>query len=286
MIQLATGEQWQLTATHEAYHNSAAQAFSSERPQTVEAEFFLDPITTGTILGTAINAITGEPIVDAVIEIAGQRVRTDSQGRFRAAEIESGEIQVSGSQSGYRADAQTLLLEALQTAEATLELEPITTGTVMGIVVDRQSGAPLAEVAVRAAEVSGTTDADGRFVLEEVEAGALSVGGSKALYVPGSTDVMLEAMATVETRLALEAITWGSVRGVVNDARSGQPLASATVRVGVSTSRPMATVTLLPSACLQAKFPLSPGLPATTTSRQPSSWRVMVTPNSHSRWRR
>ena len=232
MIQLATGEQWQLTATHEAYHNSAAQPFSSERPQTIETEFFLNPITTGTILGTAINAVTGEPIVNAVIEIAGHRVRTDSQGRFRAEEIESGEIQVNGSQSGYRADAQTLLLEALQTAEATLELEPITTGTVVGLVVDKRSGAPLADVAVRAGEVSGTTGNDGQFVLEEVEAGALIIGGSKALYVPGSAEVMLEAMASVETRLVLEAITWGSVRGEVSDARSGQPLARVTVRIG------------------------------------------------------
>lgn len=232
MMQLATGEQWQLTATHEAYHDSTAQEFSSNRPQTIETEFFLAPITTGTILGTAINSVTGEPIVNAVIEIGGQRLRTDSQGRFRAEEIESGEVQVSGAQSGYRADAQTLLLEAMQLAEATLELEPITTGTVVGIVVDKQSGAPLANVAVRAGEVSGTTGADGRFVLEEVEAGAFAVGGSRSLYVPGSTDVTLQAMATVETRLELEAITWGTVRGVVSDARSGRPLVNATVRIG------------------------------------------------------
>lgn len=232
VIQLETGEEWQLTASHDAYRESAPQPFVSAKPQTIETEFLLDPITTGTILGTAINAATGEPIVNAVIEIAGQQVRTDGQGRFRAEEIESGEIQVSGAQSGFRADNQTLLLEALQTAEATLELDPITTGTVTGIVIDKESGAPLTGVAVSAGDVSGTTDDDGRFVLEEVEAGTLSVAGSKALFVPASTDVVLEAMASVDTQLVLEAITWGAIRGQVRDATSGQPLANATVRIG------------------------------------------------------
>lgn len=232
MIQLDTGENWQLTASHDEYRASAPQPFASPRPQTIETEFLLDPITTGTILGTAINAATGEPIVNAIIEIAGQQVRTDNQGRFRAEEIESGEIQVSGAQSGFRADNETLLLEALQTAEATLELEPITTGTVTGIVVDQQSGTPMPGVSVSAGDVTGTTDDDGRFVLEEVEAGAITVAASKSLYVPASTDLMLAAMTSEEARLVLEPITWGSVRGDVRDATTGEPLANVSVRIG------------------------------------------------------
>lgn len=232
MMQLDTGEDWQLVASHEAYHQSQPQPFASPDPRTIEAEFLLDPITTGTILGTAINAATGEPIANAVIAIAGQQVRTDSQGRFRAEEIESGEVQVSGAQSGFRADNQTLLLEALQSAEATLELEPITTGTISGVVVDLESGAPLPGVAVRAGDVTGTTGDDGTFVLEEVEAGAITVAASKSLYVPTSSDTMLEAMGAAETRLELEPITWGTVRGDVRDATTGQLLANATVRIG------------------------------------------------------
>lgn len=232
MMQLDTGQDWQLVASHDEYHQSQPKPFASAEPRTIETEFLLDPITTGTILGTAINATTGEPIVNAVIEIAGQKVRTDSQGRFRAEDIESGEVKVSGAQSGYRADSQSLLLEALHTAEATLELEPITTGTIAGIVVDDSSGLPLAGVAVRAGDVATTTGDDGRFVLEDVEAGNLAVAASKSLYVPGSSDVALEAMASVETEVRLTPITWGTVRGTVTDAATGQALANATVRLG------------------------------------------------------
>lgn len=232
MIQLDTNRDWQLTASHQAYHESQPQAFASERPRTVEAEFLIDPITTGTILGTAINAATGEPIVNAVIQIAGVEVRTDSRGQFRAEEIESGEVTVNASQSGYRADSASLLLEALQTAEATLELEPITTGTVRGTVVEEGSGRALADVAVRAGDVIGTTDSSGAFTLEEVEAGAIVVAASKALFVPGSSDVSLEAMGSVDTRIELTPITWGTVRGSVTDASTGQPLRDATVRLG------------------------------------------------------
>ncbi len=232
LIQLDTGKDWQLTADHEAYHQSAPQPFASAEPKRFDTEFLLSPITTGTILGTAINSVTGEPIVNAVIEIAGQRIRTDQHGRFRAEEIESGEVTVSGAQSGYRADAESLLLEALQTAEATLELEPITTGTITGVVVDASSGAPLSGAAVSAGDRSTVTEADGRFVLEEVEAGTVDVAGSLALHLPNSTGVALEALATVETRLELTPITWGTVSGIVTDAKTGDLLVDATVRIG------------------------------------------------------
>ena len=232
MIQLATGETWQLTASHDWYHRSQPRPFASAEPRTVETEFLLDPITTGTILGTAINAATGEPIANAVIEIAGQQVRTDSQGRFRAEEIESGEVTVSGTLSGYRADSESLLLEALKTAEATLELDPITTGTIIGAVIDDDSGRPLEGVTVRGGEVVATTGSDGRFVLEEVEAGPIVVAANMPLYVPGSADVLLEAMTSVETEIRLTPITWGTVRGTVVDATTGQPLPNATVRLG------------------------------------------------------
>ncbi len=232
LIQLKTGQDWELTASHEAYRQSQPQPFSAAAPKRFETEFLLDAITTGTVLGTAINAATGEPIANAVIEIAGREVRTDSRGRFRAEEIESGEVTVSGAQSGYRADSESMLLEALQTAEATLELEPITTGTINGSVVEEGSAAALAGVAVRAGDSEAVTGDDGRFVLEDVEAGAVAVAATKALYVPGSSNVALEAMATAETRIELTPITWGTVRGSVRDATSGRALANARVRIG------------------------------------------------------
>lgn len=232
LIQLDTGTSWQLTATHEAYHASAPQAFTAAEPKRFETEFVLDPITTGTIVGTAINAVTGDPIANAVIEIAGQRIRTDSRGRFSAKEVEAGAIDVNGAQSGFRSAREQILLEALQTVDATLELEPITTGTIAGVVVDAHSGAPIAGAAVRAVDVSGVSGDDGRFVLENVEAGRLEVSASKALFVSGSTDVALAAMDTAQARIELEAITWGTIRGSVTDATTGDLLTGAIVRIG------------------------------------------------------
>ncbi len=232
LMQLDLGKNWELTASHEAYHSSSPKPFSSAVSAKIETEFLLDPITTGTILGTAVNAVTGEPIVNAIIEIAGQRVKTDANGKFRAEEIEAGEVTVNGAQSGYRADSKALLLEALQTAEATLELEPITTGTIVGIVVEQATGRPIQGASVQAGGEQVSTGDDGRFTLENVESGVVGVAAGKPLYVPGSTDVRLEAMASAEARIELEPITWGTVRGSVRDASSKQPLAGADVRIG------------------------------------------------------
>ena len=232
MMHLDLGKEWQLIASHAEYHDSEPQQLSSSTSKTVETEFLISPITTGTILGTAINATTGEPIANAVIELAGRQVRTDSQGRFRAEEIESGEVTVSGAQSGYRADSESLLLEALQTAEATLELQPITTGTVTGIVVATETGAPIVDATVSAGDQQTMSDENGRFTIEEVEAGEVTVGASKALFVPGNSAVSLQALTTAETEIRLVPITWGTVRGTVRDASSGELLAGATVRIG------------------------------------------------------
>ncbi len=231
LLELATGKEWSVQATHKEYHASTTQSFSSPKPRKFETEYLLDPITTGTVFGTAINALTGEPIADATIRIAGQTVRTDSHGRFSIEEIEAGEVAVSAGQDGYRADTQTIALEALKSAEAQLVLEPITQGSVAGIVVNVTTSAPLAGVRISVAGQSTQTDTDGQFIVENIEKGDVEVAATKAVYERAviSTEVVAQEMSTL--RIPLTPITYGTLSGTVTDVNTQQPMANVEISI-------------------------------------------------------
>ncbi len=228
-LELATGEEWSIQASHEWYHESATQSFNSPKPARFETEYLLDPITTGTIAGVAIDAITGRPITRATIKIAGQTVTTDAQGRFRLEEIEAGEVAVSAGQDGYRADAQTISLEALKTAEARLVLEPITEGSIAGSVVDAATGGPLSGVRITAAGQQVLSDAGGKFLIEKVEKGDVEVAATKVVYERAVMSAQVVAQETVTLSIPLTPITYGTLSGTVVDAVTDKPLANAEV---------------------------------------------------------
>ena len=228
-LELPTGEEWNIQATHEWYHESATQAFTSEKPARFETEYLLDPITTGTIVGVAIDAITGQPITRATIKIAGQTVTTDAEGRFRLEEIEAGDVSVTAGQDGYRADAQTIALEALKTAEAKLVLEPITEGSIDGVVVDAASGRPLEGVRITAAGQQAVSDASGAFLIEKVEKGDIEMAATKAIYERAVVSVEVIAQETATLRIPLTPITYGTLTGKAVDAATGEALANASV---------------------------------------------------------
>jgi outer membrane protein OmpA-like peptidoglycan-associated protein len=234
-LELATGEEWNIQATHEWYHESAIQSFSSPKPTRFETEYLLDPITTGTIIGVAIDAITGQPLTRATIKIAGQTVTTDAQGRFRLEEIEAGEVSVSAGQDGYRANAQTIELEALKTSEAKIVLEPITEGTIEGTVVDSATGRPLDGVRITAAGQQALSDMSGTFLLENVEKGDVEVAATKAVYERAVMSAEVIAQETTTLSIPLTPITYGTLTGTVVDAANGQPLPSATVSLASTT---------------------------------------------------
>lgn len=78
------------------------------------------------------------------------------------------------------------------------------TGSVRGIAVDTGSGRPLAGVLVSAANVrQAVTDAEGRFVLEQVPAGLVVTSGSKPGYNGDSEAADLIAGETVDLVLEL-----------------------------------------------------------------------------------
>lgn len=102
--------------------------------------------------------------------------------------------------------------------------------TVRGVVTDALTGEPLGGVAVRSGAVSAQSDTQGRFILSQVaRAGDLTLALDG--YQPANGAVrggsLLDQSVTLD--VVLQPVV---LEGIVTDAASTQPLASATVMVG------------------------------------------------------
>ncbi len=219
-----------MLARHADYHDGSDRIVA-DGPGKIELNFSIDPITTGIVVGTAINSATGAPLANVTVTIAGQTVTTDSVGRFRIVDIESGDLHVQAGGEGYRPARTDVTLEARTTVETVLELEPITEGTVRGVVRNAATGEPVANADIQIGPQHAVTDDAGRFEVADVTQGDTSVAVRKTLFEPAMETVDVIAMQAVDVDIAITPITYGDLVVTVTDASSGQPLAATLVRL-------------------------------------------------------
>ncbi len=123
------------------------------------------------------------------------------------------------------------LVRADLAVAAVLELEPPATGTISGKVEDESNGAIVgATVVVEGTNLSATTDADGKYLLENVPAGERQVTASAEGYSSKTLTVTVKEGETVTQDFALQAIPTYTVSGTVTDTE-GSALEGATVAI-------------------------------------------------------
>ena len=204
--------------------------------KSVDVTLKLAPITVGTVTGIALNAADQKPLAGVKISVGTKSATTDAQGRFKLADVDAGDMTVSGSKAVFKPASQGMKVLAAKSVDVTLKLEPITVGTVMGVVLNAVDQKPLAGVKVMAGTKSATTDAQGRFKLEDVDAGDVMVSGSKEVFKPASQGVKVLAAKNVDVTLKLAPITVGTVMGVALNATDQKPLAGVKVTVGTKSA--------------------------------------------------
>jgi len=201
-----------------------------------KTRFELEPITTGTVTGVALNATDQKPLTNVKIELGARTAMTDAQGHFEMQDMDAGDATVQGSKPVFKPASQGVQVIAAESVNVTLKLEPITTGTVTGVALNAADQKPLANVKITLGTLSTTTDAQGQFKLLEVQAGDALVGGNKEVFKPASQGVQVQAAKSVDVTLKLEPITTGTVTGLVLNAADQKPLAGATIAAGSKTA--------------------------------------------------
>jgi outer membrane protein OmpA-like peptidoglycan-associated protein len=222
-----------LRASHPAYHDGSI-GFDLARTETLEVVVPLSPVTTGSIAGRVVDAQSGAPIAEARVTAGGRTMQTDPQGAFLFDPVEAGTLDIAASASRYHDARQTLELARAAQADIRIELDPIITGTLIGKVVDAESGQPLPGARIALAGLDTTVDANGAFRFETVPAGRIDVSAALQRYRDGRGAVELPRAGEASITLALEPIRTGSLRVEVVADDTGAPIAGARVQVGSS----------------------------------------------------
>ncbi len=208
--------------------------------------------------GVVVDADSGQPLPNASIALQGPEApstHSDDTGAFRLSDLARGHYQIEISRSGYR----TLILNTVLDTGDKRDLgairldvratdpdtgEPVTTGLIRGQVTDRRSGTPLAGATVAlAGGASVVTGSDGRYLLDDVTAGSITVSASAPGYGQAQGQAEVVAGQTLVFSPALEPEPDGDVTlsGTVTAQEGGEPIAGAMVTAQVGNESKSAT---------------------------------------------
>ena len=245
-----------LALTSAACDRASSPTAPSEEPPATAPERSL------TVSGIVSRADTAVPLPSARVEVAdginhGKVAMADAAGRYSLLGLEPGTFEIQATADGFEPGSQALTVTADRTADFSLTRKageqlpspqpppPTPTPTpaprwrLTGTVSDRGTNAALGGVRLaistgpNAARVA-TSDAQGRYQLDDLEAGNANVEARLQGYVLQTRAVTLDANRSVDFALERDAPVPPSgppASGRTLDAISEQPLAGVTVRI-------------------------------------------------------
>jgi hypothetical protein len=280
----------QLTVTAAGYRPVEAQVAMSAGERLLFSPGLLaeggdDPEPGITVSGRLVDAETASSVPGAVIRIAGSAAMalSDADGAFSLAHPQAGEIRIEVLHASY----QPAMVHLFTTPGARLELgdvylfpSPETTSTLLGVVVDRATGAPVSGAQVHADGRLTHSDAAGHFRIDGIDALEFDVSVGAIGYRTTSGRLLLEQPGWVRLDVALEPVAADGIRvtglvghqeeyGAFEEARFSTVVANegesdrsvvlvATVR-GLASDLREDFVVAVPGATRDASFLLAPG---------------------------
>lgn len=202
--------------------------------QTTTQDFTLTRLT-GSIRGRITNAVTGQPIANADIDLLPFPLTfatSDAGGNYTMTDVPTGPQVILATAQGYYAKLAVVTVTADQTVTQDFALTP-QVGTVTGIVFDNFSQPVIgATLAVAGTNIAAVTDADGRYTLSNVPVGTQTLNVSATGLRSAQATVNVVANETIYKDIYLQTPT-GTVRGTVRNAANNQPIAGAAILVGI-----------------------------------------------------
>lgn len=204
-------------------------------------------LQTGTIIGSVVDGLTGNPIQGVSIEIVGSTNSsnaTTADGKFTISDLAPGSYDFSVLFSGYGSVGGSVEILAGQTVDfgviQLIQGQIPTLATVYGVVLDADTGLPIvgANIDINAGQYTAVSNLNGAYQISGISPQAISVDISIAGYssstsnfnaVAGGLYVLSPALVpTVQPNTGL--------RGVITDAVTGNHLPGALVSLSGSSS--------------------------------------------------
>ncbi|MFO8002795.1 carboxypeptidase regulatory-like domain-containing protein, partial [Thioalkalivibrio sp.] len=170
-----------------------------------------------TLTGRLLDAETGFGISGAVVRVVGTDVMTLSgvDGAFRLTHGVGGEIRIELLHSGYQPVTFSLLTAAGISADIGdwhLFPHPRTSTTLLGVVTDRESGAPVAGARVSAGRQVTYADDDGHFRIDAIDDLTFEVAVEAIGYQTLSGSLVLDQHGWNRLDVSLEPSGIGGIR--------------------------------------------------------------------------
>lgn len=190
--------------------------------------------SSGAIRGTVTDAITGNPVRDAVVKAQDAETATGDGGEYELTGLEEGDCEVTVSKPGYTDSAATISVKNGETVIQNLALSPIQEdSTLEGYVTDSALGRPLQGVQVTSQGPGGgsaITDSTGFYRITGLEAGNHTVIACLPGYTDYSGNVDIIPGSTVAYSFKMTAQgNRGSISGTVTDSSTNLPVAGARI---------------------------------------------------------
>jgi hypothetical protein len=202
--------------------------------QTAQQDFTLDQVT-GAIKGRITDAVTNQPIANADVDLLPFPLSfgaSDAGGNYTMNDVPTGQQVILASARGYYAKIAVVNVVANQTSTQDFALTP-QVGTVTGVVYDSFSQPVVgATLSVAGTNITGTSSSDGSYTLSNVSVGAQTINVSVPGLRSATVTVNVAANDTIYKDIYLETPV-GAVRGTVRNAANNQPIAGASILVGI-----------------------------------------------------
>ncbi len=188
-------------------------------------------VTTGSIDGQVTNT-SGASLGGAQVTAGNLSATTDGTGQYLITNVPTGTVTVSASLSGYSSASESVSVTAGSTTNAaTLQLAPLSSGSVTGL-VRNSAGTAIANATVSGAGQTANTDSSGTYTLNDLPAGQVQLTASATGYSPASQTVTITAGTTLTANTFTLTSNTGTVSGVVTSSTTNAAISGATVLYG------------------------------------------------------
>ena len=197
----------------------------------------------GAVSGVVLNALTGQPVSGVQIAVGGAftaTAQTGVDGKYSITPITTaGQITLTVTAAGYQTVAASAVVQTDSLIDFSPRLVPaggsVGAGKIHGVILDVETGAPLAGVQVSANTRSVVTDAAGAYLIADVPVGLVRIVASKSGYASASGEANMVANGLMEFSPKLAKASPGlatsAIFGIVISGRDGRPVADAEVYV-------------------------------------------------------
>jgi hypothetical protein len=193
------------------------------------------------VSGIVKDSAAGTPLSGAIVRLNNnRRDTTGADGAYSFDSVASGTYQIQVSKTNYPTKTVSVTVSSSTPITSDILITGYSYVKVSGIVSDSATGTALAGAVVSLGSGMNserdTTGADGAFSFDSVRSGNQTLSVTKVNY-NNKTVQLTVGSAAVTANVALVAIAYGSISGVVTDTATGLPITGAIVRIGNGTTQ-------------------------------------------------